>query len=155
MPENCYARGSWWWTRFTVAGSEYREPLRIPVRGKAEERQAEKRAALSARGVTVIDMPGPGGKVDLAAMLRDLAQREINELHLEAGSKLNASFMRAGLVDELLIYLAPRLLGPGQGLLALPALQSLEQGTALDFINCERIGPDLRIVARVQGRDAF
>ena len=45
MPENCYARGSWWWTRFTVAGSEYREPLRIPVRGKTEERQAEKRAA--------------------------------------------------------------------------------------------------------------
>jgi len=95
------------------------------------------------------------GKVDLAAMLRDLAQREINELHLEAGSKLNASFMRAGLVDELLVYLAPRLLGPGQGLLALPALESLDQGTALDFISCERMGPDLRILARVQGRDSF
>ena len=116
---------------------------------------AERAQALQAAGAHLTCLPDVQGKVDLAAMLRDLAQREINEVHLEAGSKLHASFMRAGLVDELLVYLAPRLLGPGQGLVALPALQSLDQATALDFISCERIGPDLRIVARVQGRDSF
>ena len=76
-----------------------------------------KKADLEARGATVIDMPGkhpdgtPTGKVDLAAMLLDLGRREINELHLEAGARLNGSFIREGLVDELLVYLAPQLLG--------------------------------------------
>ena len=126
-----------------------------PVWIYAASTAAARTQALQAAGAHLICLPDAQGKVDLAAMLRDLAQREINELHLEAGSKLNASFMRAGLVDELLVYLAPRLLGPGQGLLALPALESLDQGTALDFISCERMGPDLRILARVQGRDSF
>jgi diaminohydroxyphosphoribosylaminopyrimidine deaminase/5-amino-6-(5-phosphoribosylamino)uracil reductase len=111
--------------------------------------------ALQAAGAHITCLPDAQGKVDLPAMLRDLARREMNEVHLEAGSKLHASFMREGLVDELLVYLAPRLLGPGQGLLALPELESLDQGTALEFISCERMGPDLRIVARVQGRDLF
>ncbi|MEQ1658787.1 MAG: bifunctional diaminohydroxyphosphoribosylaminopyrimidine deaminase/5-amino-6-(5-phosphoribosylamino)uracil reductase RibD, partial [Hylemonella sp.] len=66
-----------------------------------------KRTALQARGATVVHCPGPGGKVDLAAMLQDLATREINELHVEAGHKLNGSLVREGLVDEFLVYLAP------------------------------------------------
>ena len=77
---------------------------------------APRRAALQARGAEVIALPGPNGKVDLAAMLRDLARREVNELHVEAGFKLNGSLVREGLVDELLLYLAPRLLGQGQGI---------------------------------------
>ena len=116
---------------------------------------AARRQALADRGAQVMHLPDTQGKVDLAAMLEDLARREINEVHLEAGSKLNASFLRAGLVDELLVYLAPRLLGPGQGLLALPALSSLDEGTALEFLDCQRVGPDLRILARLPGRDAF
>ena len=110
--------------------------------------QAEKRAALSARGVNVIDMPGPGGKVDLAAMLRDLSRREINELHVEAGHKLNGSFIREGLVDEFLVYLAPQLLGPGQGLANLPALTELRGAVQLAFHAVDRIGPDLRLLLR-------
>ncbi len=110
----------------------------------------EKRAALTARGVTVIDCPGPGGKVDLAAMLRDLAQREINELHVEAGHKLNGSFIREGLVDEFLVYLAPQLLGPGQGLANLPTLTELSGAVQLAFHTVDRIGPDLRLVLRRQ-----
>lgn len=113
----------------------------------------DKRAALTARGVTVIDCPGPGGKVDLAAMLRDLAGREINELHVEAGHKLNGSFIREGLVDEFLVYLAPQLLGPGQGLANLPALTELSGAVRLAFHTVERIGPDLRLVLRRQTDD--
>jgi diaminohydroxyphosphoribosylaminopyrimidine deaminase/5-amino-6-(5-phosphoribosylamino)uracil reductase len=108
----------------------------------------EKRTALSARGVNVIDMPGPGGKVDLAAMLRDLARREINELHLEAGHKLNGSFIREGLVDEFLVYLAPQLLGPGQGMANLPALTELSGAVQLAFHAVDSVGPDLRLLLR-------
>lgn len=117
---------------------------------------AQRRAALEARGATVIEMPGPGGKVDLAAMLRDLACREVNELHLEAGHKLNGSFIREGLVDELLLYLAPQLLGSGgAGLASWGPLQSLEQRLALRFGPVTPVGDDLRLLARVSQRDAF
>ena len=114
----------------------------------AVEGAADKRAALQAQGATVIDMPGPGGKVDLAAMLRDLALREINELHLEAGHKLNGSFIREGLVDEFLVYLAPQLQGPGQGMANLPALTELSGAVQLAFHAVDRIGPDLRLLLR-------
>jgi diaminohydroxyphosphoribosylaminopyrimidine deaminase/5-amino-6-(5-phosphoribosylamino)uracil reductase len=110
--------------------------------------QADKRAALSARGVTVIDMPGPNGKVDLTALLHDLARREINELHLEAGHKLNGSFIREGWVDEYLVYLAPQLLGPGQSLANLPELTSLSGSVKLAFHAVDRIGADLRLLLR-------
>lgn len=106
------------------------------------------RQALQAKGATVIDMLGPGGKVDLAAMLRDLARREINELHLEAGHKLNGSFIREGLVDEHLVYMAPQLLGPGQGMANLPALTTLSDSVKLAFHAVDRIGPDLRLLLR-------
>jgi diaminohydroxyphosphoribosylaminopyrimidine deaminase/5-amino-6-(5-phosphoribosylamino)uracil reductase len=112
-------------------------------------------AALVAKGATVTCLPDARGKVDLAAMMKDLAQREINELHVEAGSKLNASLIRSGLVDEFLVYLAPRLLGPGQGMAALEPLQTLSSGLELQFLSTDRVGADLRIVARVAGRDAF
>ena len=110
--------------------------------------QAEKRAALTARGATVIDQPSPSGKVDLAAMLRDLARREVNELHVEAGHKLNGSFIREGLVDEYLHYIAPQFLGPGQGLANLPALSALKDSVKLAFHTVDRIGPDLRLLLR-------
>jgi diaminohydroxyphosphoribosylaminopyrimidine deaminase/5-amino-6-(5-phosphoribosylamino)uracil reductase len=94
--------------------------------------------------------------VDLAAMLRDLGQREVNELHLEAGHKLNGSFIREGLVDELLLYLAPLLLGTGgHGMAGFGPLQALDEGLKLAFHAIDPVGEDLRIVARVRGRDAF
>jgi len=114
----------------------------------AATEQLDKRAALTARGVTLIDLPGPGGKVDLAAMLSDLAHREINELHVEAGHKLNGSFIRDGLVNEFLVYLAPKLLGPGQGLANLPVLTALNEAVLLSFYAVDRIGPDLRLLLR-------
>lgn len=117
---------------------------------------AAKQAALEGQGATVIRLPNAQGKVDLCAMLQDLGRkRAVNELHVEAGHKLNGSFLREGLVDELLLYLAPRLLGPGLGMAQTAPLQALTEGTALEYVSVDRIGPDLRIVARVQGRDRF
>jgi diaminohydroxyphosphoribosylaminopyrimidine deaminase / 5-amino-6-(5-phosphoribosylamino)uracil reductase len=114
-----------------------------------------KKAALEARGATVIYLPDANGKVDLAAMMQDLGRREINELHVEAGSKLNGSLIRAGLVDEFLIYLAPKLLGPGQGMAAFGPLQHISEAVELQFLSTERVGSDLRVVARGIGRDQF
>ena len=114
----------------------------------ATTEQADKRAALTARGVQVIDCPGPGGKVDLAALLRDVARREINELHVEAGFKLNGSFMREGLVDEWLLYMAPQWLGPGQGMANLPALNQLDDTLKLRFHAVDRVGQDVRFLLR-------
>jgi diaminohydroxyphosphoribosylaminopyrimidine deaminase / 5-amino-6-(5-phosphoribosylamino)uracil reductase len=121
----------------------------------AAARNDEKKAALEARGATVIFLPDANGKVDLAAMMKDLAKREINELHVEAGSKLNGSLIRAGLVDEFLIYLAPKLLGPGQGMAAFGPLQQLSEGVELQFLSADKVGNDLRVVARGVGRDQF
>ncbi|MGI9217414.1 MAG: RibD family protein, partial [Hydrogenophaga sp.] len=85
----------------------------------------------------------------------DLGRREVNELHVEAGHKLNGSFIREGLVDECLLYLAPKLLGQGSGVAHFGPLASLGEGPTLNFHSVDRVGDDLRIVARVNGRDAF
>ena len=114
-----------------------------------------KKAALEALGVTVVYLPGPDGKVDLAAVLHDLGTREINELHVEAGCKLNGSLIGAGLVDEFLIYLAPKLLGTGMGMAQLPPLASLAEAAPLRFMSTEMIGDDVRLRARPVGRELF
>ena len=113
----------------------------------------ERAALLQARGAQVIALPDSNGKVDLAAMLRDLGQRGINELHVEAGHKLNGSLIREGLVDELLLYIAPKLMGDGaRGLARWGPLQALSEALTLEFKTIEPVGADLRIVARIAGR---
>ncbi|MEY4099658.1 MAG: bifunctional diaminohydroxyphosphoribosylaminopyrimidine [Pseudomonadota bacterium] len=114
-----------------------------------------KQAALEARGATVVMLSNPHGKVDLAAMLRDLARREINELHVEAGEKLNGSLIREGLVDEFVVYLAPKMIGQGRGMAHFGPLQDLAQAVPLEFKSTAMLGPDLRLIARVCGRDVF
>lgn len=118
-------------------------------------RDTARQAALEARGAQVVHMPGPDGKVDLTGMLRDLAGHEVNELHVEAGYKLNGSLIRAGLVDELLVYLAPKLIGEGRGMAHFGPLADLAQAVAFEFLSSERVGPDLRLLARIPGRDRF
>ncbi len=119
-------------------------------------RDASKTSALQDLGTTVIPMPNAHGKVDLCAMLRDLAARGTNELHVEAGFKLNGSLVREGLVDELLLYLAPKLLGTGgMGIASFGPLDALSEAIALALHDVQRIGPDLRVVARVGDRASF
>ena len=81
--------------------------------------------------------------------------REINELHVEAGEKLNGSLLREGLVDELLVYIAPRLLGPGRGMAAIGPLASLAESLDFEFVDALHIGPDLRLRLRPPGRAVF
>jgi diaminohydroxyphosphoribosylaminopyrimidine deaminase/5-amino-6-(5-phosphoribosylamino)uracil reductase len=119
------------------------------------ESPPERQRALEARGATVICLPSAQGKVDLAAMLLDLGRREVNELHVEAGHRLHGSLVREGLADEFLVYLAPKLLGPGLGMAQLAPLTQLSDGVALQFNAIDRLGDDLRLLARVAGRDAF
>ena len=130
----------------------------IPGRGLtvyAAAADPRRQAALAERGATVVVLPGPGGKVDLAAMLRDLAQREVNEVHVEAGHKLNGSLIREGLVDEFLVYLAPKLIGQGRDMANFGPLDELGQAVPLEFRSIEMIGPDVRVLARIPGRDRF
>lgn len=111
---------------------------------------AAKAARLLDRGVQVIEMPDGRGKVDLPAMFRWLGQHEINEVHVEAGEKLNGSLLREGCVDELVHYLAPMLLGDAGGVARLPALDSLAQARRFTFTDLSPVGQDVRLRARVE-----
>lgn len=105
-------------------------------------------AALQAAGAEVLHCPGRDGRVDVHAVLKHLAERGVNELHVEAGQRLNATLLREGLVDELLVYLAPMLLGDGRGMAALSSLNALTDAPRWQFTDVTRIGDDLRVLAR-------
>jgi len=122
--------------------------------------QDDKKArALEMRGASVQYLPGQSagtrGKVNLRAVLLDLGRQGINELHVEAGHKLNGSLLREGLVDELLLYLAPKLIGQGRDLAAFGPLASLDDALVLEFVSSSMTGPDLRLIARPAGRARF
>jgi diaminohydroxyphosphoribosylaminopyrimidine deaminase/5-amino-6-(5-phosphoribosylamino)uracil reductase len=105
-------------------------------------------ASLRARGAEIVSLPSAEGRVDLDALLSELARRAINELHIEAGARLNAALLSAGWVDELLVYQAPMLIGPGRGMAALPALQTLEGVQRFHLHHVDRVGEDLRLLLR-------
>jgi diaminohydroxyphosphoribosylaminopyrimidine deaminase/5-amino-6-(5-phosphoribosylamino)uracil reductase len=110
----------------------------------------EKSAVLVERGVGVLHVPGTDGKVDLAVLMRELAARELNEVLVESGNRLNGALLQAGVVDELVLYFAPHLLGDSaRGMFDLGVLTGLDQRRDLKIRDLRRIGPDLRIIARV------
>ena len=111
----------------------------------------EKAAQLKAAGAEIIVLPGKDGKVDLPAMLHELARREINKVHVEAGSVLSGALITAGCADELLLYLAPTLIGPGRELCRLAPLTSLTGRIRMQFKEMAAIGSDCRLLARLNG----
>jgi diaminohydroxyphosphoribosylaminopyrimidine deaminase/5-amino-6-(5-phosphoribosylamino)uracil reductase len=114
---------------------------------------AEKSEALGKAGVAVCVLPDGKGQVDLAGMLIDLAKRGCNEVLVEAGRTLNGALLRAGLIDELLLYLAPQLLGDAaRGMAQLGELTGLDQRIDLRWQDVRQIGNDLRIIVKVEGR---
>lgn len=111
---------------------------------------AAKAARLVARNVRVVELPGQEpDRVDLPAMMRWFAAEQFNEVHVEAGAGLSGALVAAGCIDELLVYLAPMLLGDAAGLVKLPLLERLEAAPRYEFIDAERVGADLRVRARV------
>lgn len=103
---------------------------------------------LSDAGHRIVSLPNQVGKVDLQAMLRWLASEGVNELHIEAGYKLNGSLLREHCVDELLCYVAPRLMGPGLEMFDLPELSTMPENLQWCFVDHEAIGRDLRLSLR-------
>jgi diaminohydroxyphosphoribosylaminopyrimidine deaminase/5-amino-6-(5-phosphoribosylamino)uracil reductase len=139
-----------------VLDSQLRMPLTAKVLSGSvliftAAQDEKKRAALETSGATVVVLPNQNGQVDLPAMLKDLAQRDINEVLVEAGSILNGALLRAGLVDELVLYLAPQLLGDvARGMASLGELTQLEQRVELQWQDVRQVGNDLRILAKVK-----
>ncbi len=114
----------------------------------------EKERDLRDRGCEIVRLPDPQGRVDLRALMGELASRSLNEIHVEGGFRLNGALLQAGCVDELLVYLAPSLLGPAQGMFALEPLERLEDRVALRIVSATPVGADLRIVARLADEGA-
>jgi diaminohydroxyphosphoribosylaminopyrimidine deaminase/5-amino-6-(5-phosphoribosylamino)uracil reductase len=140
-----------------VVDSQLRLPLtaRVLLGGNVAvytaTQDAEKISALEKTGARVIVLPNANGRVDLNAVLRDLAARGCNEVLVEAGSALNGALLQAGLVDELLLYLAPQLLGDAaRGMAQLGELSSLDQCVNLKWQDVRQIGNDLRITVKVE-----
>jgi diaminohydroxyphosphoribosylaminopyrimidine deaminase / 5-amino-6-(5-phosphoribosylamino)uracil reductase len=116
----------------------------------AAVKDRDRAGALAARGAEVLTMPNAAGKVELGALMSELGRRELNEVHVEAGFKLNGSLVAAELVDELLIYLAPSLIGEsGRGMFNLPELADLAARVQFSIRDVRQVGADLRIIARV------
>jgi diaminohydroxyphosphoribosylaminopyrimidine deaminase/5-amino-6-(5-phosphoribosylamino)uracil reductase len=120
-----------------------------------EAAAAGRGAPLRERGARLVARPGAQGKVDLAAMLDSLAEAGINELHVEAGHRLNGSLVREGLVDEWLVYVAPVLLGEGRALAAFGPLPGLDDAVRFEWRSVERLGADLRLIGRQRGREPW
>ena len=108
---------------------------------------------LQQAGAEVVVLPDRTGKVDLVQLMQELARREMNEILVESGSRLNGALLQAGLVDELVLYFAPQLLGDrARGMFDLRELTALDQRVDLDIVDWARIDADLRILARVRPR---
>ena len=107
---------------------------------------AETEAELRSAGADVLRLPQLGGRIELHALLRGLAQRGVNELLIESGATLAGSALQAGLVDELVVYVAPNLMGDAaRGLVRMPGLEHLSELVELDYRDVRRIASDLRL----------
>lgn len=135
--------------------------LRVPLTAKifdggavliaAAVNDPEKVQALKDKDAEVILLSNGQGKVDLAALMRELGRREMNEVLVESGNRLHGALLKAGVVDELLVYLAPHLLGDlSRGMFALGEFTALEQRLNLDVYDVQRVGNDWRFMARVK-----
>jgi diaminohydroxyphosphoribosylaminopyrimidine deaminase / 5-amino-6-(5-phosphoribosylamino)uracil reductase len=130
---------------FTVRG----EVLIVTAVPASDPRWEPRCAALASRGARIETLPAVAGRVPLPAVLDRLGELEINELQVEAGPTLAGELLRQALVDELLLYVAPKLLGPrARPLLALPELADLDAAPSLTICEVQRLGDDLRLLLR-------
>jgi len=135
-----------------IADSRWRTPLDSRILSDrdgavvAGSRLQTVSPALESAGISCLSLPEKDGRLDLAALLSELAAREINEVQVEAGARLNGTLLAAGLIDEVLIYQAPVLLGDqAAGPFAFGPLESMMERTHLELLETTRFGDDLRI----------
>lgn len=158
------ARAGHWQPQRVVADSQFRTPpsaqlIHLPggcvIVGTAGDAAAMQRAAgLSAAGAqTVVLAANAQGRVDLHVLLAFLASCNANEVRVEAGAALSGALLRAQLVDELLVYQAPRLLGPGRGMADWAALETLDDGPGFEWLDAQQVGVDLRLRLKRAGDD--
>lgn len=149
-----------------VLDSHWRLPLDAALLGQTPgdvlvlglaDQAPERQAALAQAGVQVLPLAADaaGQHPDLALVLAELARRGVNELHVEAGAALTGSLIQGGWADELLVYLAPKLLGPGRALADLAVLPSLAQAPEFVWREVALVGGDVRLLARRPGADHF
>lgn len=106
-------------------------------------------ASLGAVGAQLLHLPDENGRVDLHALLSNLASRGVNDVLLEAGQGLNGAFLHAGLIDEFIFYYAPKLMGAdAKAMFAIPELVEMQQATELQIIDVRQIGRDIRLRAK-------
>ncbi|HET7650132.1 MAG TPA: dihydrofolate reductase family protein, partial [Gammaproteobacteria bacterium] len=115
------------------------------------EADATKQQAFVAAGAVLLNLPAADGRVDLEALMRALAGRECNEVLVEAGPALNGALLQAGLIDELIVYMAPHVLGDtARGMFAIPALAAMDARQELKLIDLRQIGGNLRLIFSVE-----
>jgi diaminohydroxyphosphoribosylaminopyrimidine deaminase/5-amino-6-(5-phosphoribosylamino)uracil reductase len=144
--------------------STIRQPVRVLIDGQARLTPTLKTFSLpgevwvareegSAKenwsaNTTQLSIPRSGANLDLEALLRELARREINDVWLEAGAELAGAFLQQGLADDLILYLAPKLMGNlASGLVSLPAFSNMQEVLGMSITDTRMVGPDLRIIA--------
>ena len=112
---------------------------------------ADNEARLTRTGIRIVTLPMQDGQLDLQAVLQYLGTLQINEVHLEAGATLCGAMLQAGLLDELVIYMAPHLMGnAARGLFALPGMEQMAQRIKLSITDMRAVGDDWRITATVE-----
>lgn len=115
------------------------------------ETDVGKQQTFAAAGITLLNMPAVNRQVDLAALLKALAERECNEVLVEAGPALNGALLQAGLIDELIVYMTPHLLGDtARGMFSIPALAAMDARQELKLIDLRQIGGNLRLIFTVE-----
>jgi len=108
-------------------------------------------ALLKSKGAEIYSMPYCNSSVDLTSVLQQLAEMQINDVLLETGATLSGAMLQAGLIDELIIYIAPVLMGNNaRGLFALPGLEKMQDKIELDITEQRMVGQDIRIIAKVR-----
>src|SRR5690606_32335575 len=95
---------------------------------------------LAQRNAEVVVMPSSPAGIDLPSLMRWLAAHQVNEVHVEAGARLSGALLQAGCVDELLVYMAPMLLGQGRGMAHTPPVDSLDAAERFEFIESQMVG---------------
>jgi len=134
--------------RLPVDARLIREPGRTLVATVAPD--PDRAAALGARGVEILKLPSEQARVALQPLLIALGQREINDVLVEAGPTLAGALVQHGLIDELILYVAPHLMGDrGRGLFSLPGLERMIDRVELEIERVNKVGPDLRVIARL------